>query len=205
MIAHSQTKRIPKGSGACRWARNNAHGRLTVYPHIWRLGSLCSANPMIADRWSPTINSPTLGRDLRREGRFSFLIRDSRFHGLLNHDAKRGASFFGGAVTRSSDAGGLPRRLPRTPFFGPKSRLRSARNASLASPRTQHPNQVGEKHQSRRRRVAQQVMAKVCWEGQTRALGSSHGGRKSCMGVLNPGRGRRGGRRSRGRHDHGGC
>ena len=53
-----------------------------------------------------------------RVGRFSFLIHRSSFHGLLNHDAKRGASSFGGAVTRSSDAGGLPRRLPRTPFPG---------------------------------------------------------------------------------------
>jgi hypothetical protein len=44
--------------------RNNPPCRVTGYPHIWRPGTLRSENPMIADRWSPT-----LGRFGFREGR----------------------------------------------------------------------------------------------------------------------------------------
>jgi len=52
------------------------------------------------------------------EGRLSFLIHDSRFHGPLNHDLKRGIPSFGDAVARSSDPDAPPCRLPRTPFPG---------------------------------------------------------------------------------------
>jgi hypothetical protein len=50
---------------------------------------------------------------------------------------------------------------------------------------------------------AQEFMVKRCSEGQTRTLGSSRGGRKSCTGVWDFGRARRGGRRSRGRYHRG--
>jgi hypothetical protein len=50
-----------------------------------------------------------------RDGRFSFLIHHSRFHGPLNHDLKRGETSFGEAVARSCDPN-VPHQLPRTPF-----------------------------------------------------------------------------------------
>jgi hypothetical protein len=50
------------------------------------------------------------------EGRLSFRIHHSRFHGLLNHDPKHGAPSLGEAVRRSSDPGAPPRREARTPF-----------------------------------------------------------------------------------------
>lgn len=92
----NRTRPVPMGSEQASSLTAHVVARTFQFSksHEWRAPV---AHQSTRPRWA--------GSGSFTDGRFSFLIRVPSFRGRLNHDAERGAISFGGAVTRSSDAG----------------------------------------------------------------------------------------------------